>query len=60
MPDNDGSNPLPTTPQVLTKEMIEKLKDQLDQMEGKEITEGSAISHKPGVNATGWYIAYST
>ena len=48
---------------VLTKEMIEKLKAQLDAMEGKEINEGDGVvlkNPKEGVHVAGWYIAYST
>jgi hypothetical protein len=55
MPDNP-----PDKPSVLTKEMIDKLKDQLDAMEGKEIKSGGPVSHKPGDNTVAWYIAYGT
>jgi hypothetical protein len=50
----------PKQPNVLTKEMIETLKKQLDEMEGKEIKEGGPVVHAPGTNDVAWYIAYKT
>jgi hypothetical protein len=40
--------------------MIQKLKDQLDTMEGQEIKPGGPIVHNPVEASLGWYIAYST
>jgi hypothetical protein len=50
----------PSKKKILTKEMIEQLKAQLDAMEGKEIKEGGPVTHGPGEHEIGWYIAYST
>jgi hypothetical protein len=52
----DPEDILPTT---LTKEMIDKLKVQLDGMEGAKLDPKGPIVHKPGGDAA-WYIAYST
>lgn len=58
MPDDPNA---PAQPPVLTKEMIEKLKAQLDAMEGKEIQAGGPVTLTPGTEKElGWYIAYGT
>ena len=48
-------------PNVLTKEMIDELKKQLDEMEGQEISEDSPVqfTNEPSEDVA-WYIAYST
>lgn len=55
---------MPNDPQnqnVLTKEMIEELKKQLDEMEGQEIGADSPVqfNNEPS-DEVAWYIAYST
>lgn len=48
-------------PKIMTKEMIEKFKAQLDEMHGVEIKEGGPITHQEiGGHSEAWYIAYST